>query len=140
MKQIFAAFVAIWYLVSVMGLDIHADVEHGHIHVVPAFMAQSCEMIHPSEHCHETEGCNCCHHDGCDEDEDCCTDDFESVSITGTDPGCQHMQQLQTATAITVFIPFSEKSAAPDLYRRVTAKGPPLAPPDISVLNCVFRA
>lgn len=122
-----------------MGLDIHHDAEHGRTYVVPALMAQSCEMIHPHQHCHDTED-HCCGEDGCEEDEDCCTDDFESVSITGTDPGSQVLQHFQIQTAYTVCIQKNIKASAPDYIRPVNAKGPPLVPLDISVLNCVMRA
>lgn len=143
-KKIAAFAILMWYLVSLVGLDIHRDIEHGHIYVVPAWMAQSCETIHPHVHCHDCDGCHegeeCCHTDGCEEDEDCCTDDFESVTITGTDSDSQSVKHFLTQTALTVLVPNSIGSALPRFTKRVIAKGPPQVPLDISVRNCVIRA
>ena len=136
-----SVIVMICYLAAIMGLDIHHDAEHGKTYVMPALLAQSCEMIHPHEHCHDSEAaCCCCCDSGCEEDEDCCTDDFESVSITGTDSGSQVFQHFQPLTGHTVFTPVVTKAYSTVSNRSANAAGPPPESRDISVRNCVMRA
>lgn len=60
------------YLVSVSGIDVHFDVEHGRTYVVSGFFASNCESIHPHSHCSGSD-------EDCLEDEECCSDDLRAV-------------------------------------------------------------
>ena len=71
-----AVLLVVWYVLSVSGLDVHDDREHGHTYVVCSASGCDCEHIHPEAHCHD----HAADADGeCLADEECCSDDFEAV-------------------------------------------------------------
>ena len=77
-----ALLLAAWYLLSVAGIDVHRDAEHGETYVVWGLNGCDCERIHPEHHCHDHG-----HAEGaCLDGEDCCTDDFEAVLSVGLGP------------------------------------------------------
>lgn len=73
---------AVWYLLSVTGIDVHRDAEHGETYVVWGLNGCDCERIHPEHLCHDhgpAEG-------ACLDGEDCCSDSFEAVLSVGSGP------------------------------------------------------
>ena len=116
-----ALLLAVWYLLSVAGIDIHRDHEHGRTYVVWSVAGCDCESIHPEHHCHD-----CAHAGGlCTEDEDCCSDDFEAVlSLSGADDGSRpdlSAPEFPVPTALaavpagrpTVILPFNGNVSPP---------------------------
>ena len=70
-----AALLAVWYLLAVTGLDVHADSEHGRTYVVSSVSGGDCEHIHPEYHCHDGEASE----GECLAGEECCSDVFSAV-------------------------------------------------------------
>lgn len=71
---------SVWYLLCVCGIDIHSDVEHGQVFVVPGIIGCDCDLIHPGQHCFDTAD------DGdCLDGEECCSDFFSAVLAQGED-------------------------------------------------------
>ena len=88
--RLVSALLAVWYMVAVVGIDIHHDGHENHTYVVPLLVGTSCSVIHPGV------DCSCHHHhhhhDICCENEaegpqwdDCCTNEVEVVSLSGED-------------------------------------------------------
>ena len=103
-----AVMLATWYLLSVVGLDVHQDREHGATYVVCGLTGGNCEAIHPEHHCHD------CDHDhdadgACMDDEDCCSDDFEAVLSVGGAPDAP----VVPAAAVSALALLPAASAAP---------------------------
>ena len=70
------------YLLSVNGIDVHFDLEHGRTYVVSGFFASDCESIHPHSHCSDSEA-------DCLDDEECCSDDLRAVLSQSDGSDCQ---------------------------------------------------
>lgn len=68
---------ALSYMVAVGGLDVHADHESGRVFVRLLSMGIACEDIHPDSPCHHH------HTEGCEDQEDCCSDDILVLSMPG---------------------------------------------------------
>jgi len=88
LTKILCPWLTVWYILAVTGIDVHTDSEHGQVYVAPSFLSLDCEHLHPHDHCHDLD-CNCeenhmhCVHPGCEEDEECCHDDFLYVLAQG---------------------------------------------------------
>ena len=84
--RLMAVVTAIMYVAAIVGFDIHSDREHGHIYIHSLLSDLSCASIHPDSPCtHHHHDCDCCcgcDDHGCDEDEDCCSDESEQLSVT----------------------------------------------------------
>ena len=138
-RRLLSALILLWYLVSFAGIDVHTDMEHGRTYVVPALLAQSCEMIHPHEHCHDHDGTPA--NDGCDEDEDCCRDDFESVTYTATDSGAPEQTILYAKVLPSFFMTVSSGCAPAESHRGTVRKyGPPPLKQSPIITFCTIRA
>lgn len=92
--KFFAAMLVVWYLVGIIGFDVHTCSGSGRSFAVAFFEGVTCEDIHP-EHCcdpsaccadkHETHSCCCCHCDGMTVSaKSCCSDDYFALEIAGT--------------------------------------------------------
>ena len=137
MRRLQAALFLLWFLISLAGIDIHKDLEHGRTYVVPAVIAQSCEMIHPHQHCHDHD------HDAagtCEEDEDCCSDDFESVTVTATDSeGPDHIF-IASQPLPAIILTATALAASTPMHRMVHKNGPPPGRPSPVISFCAMRA
>lgn len=80
-QGIMTLLLIMWYTLSISGLDVHHDHEHGRTYVVACAFGTSCEKIHPHSHCHDSEA------EACSEDEDCCSDEFHLILSPGEDAG-----------------------------------------------------
>ena len=85
-KALPAVLLAVWYLCSIVGLDIHRDNEHDIVYVVSGIASHECESIHPGSHCHDSKS-----EEACLEDESCCSDDFRAVTTPGESSEVQHV-------------------------------------------------
>ena len=130
-----AVLLAAWYLLSVVGLDVHADREHGRTYVVCSLFGGDCDAIHPDHHCHD-----CGAEEGeCLSGEDCCSDDFEAVLSVGGAPGAP---AVPAATLIGVAV-LPVAPACPVLRRPnhiLKAHAPPPGGGDLLTRICVLRA
>ena len=92
--KIFAALLVVWYLVGIIGFDVHTCSGSGRSFVVAFFEEMTCEEIHPEHSCdpaaccadeHETHSCCCHHHDGVSVSaKSCCSNDYLALEIAGT--------------------------------------------------------
>lgn len=120
-----------WYLMSVVGFDIHTDHHDDCTYVVSLLSDLSCEKIHPEDEC----ACGHCGHDGCDDCDDC-EDESDCLKITGT-AGSSHLSLCALAVAVCeVNVP--EHIVAPAVSAPV--ERPFRSPPRV-LLNslCVLR-
>ena len=129
-----AALLACWYLLSVIGLDVHQDKEHGRTYVVCGITGGDCEAIHPHVHCHDADA-----EGECLSDEECCSDDFEAVLAVG---GTQEAPVLPVVSSFVLTLPV----AVADLpalfsFRDVLRlHSPPPGGGDLLSRICVLRA
>ena len=147
-----AVLLAAWYLLSVVGLNVHADREHGRTYVVCSLSGGDCEAIHPEHHCHDhacaghdCESAACrpddpAHAEGeCEAGEDCCSDDFEAVLSVGGTPDAPTVP----ATNNTVVAVLPTATLCPVLRRPnhiLKAHAPPPGGGDLLKHICVLRA
>ena len=90
MKNVFtyfvAAFMLVWYSLSVIGFDVHTCNGSGETYIATLASGFSCEDIHPE---HQKAVCGCCHSgepENCASYGDvnpCCTDDYLMIHLTG---------------------------------------------------------
>lgn len=130
-----AVLLALWYLLSVVGLDVHRDLEHGRTYVVCGLTGGDCEAIHPEHHCHD-----CDDSEGeCLSGEDCCSDDFEAVLSVG---GAPDAPAVPASTLIGVAV-LPVAPACPVLRcpnHILKAHAPPPGGGDLLKHICVLRA
>lgn len=103
--KICAVLLVIWYCMSIIGFDVHTCKGSGRTFVATFAEGMTCADIHPEHHCgeschghssccHHISSCchdeaSCCSHDSdCSHDEsfspqDCCTDSYQSILLTG---------------------------------------------------------
>lgn len=124
----------LWYTLSITGLDVHHDHEHGKTYVVACVFGSSCERIHPHSHCHDGEG------EACTEDEECCSDEFHLILSQGEDAG-DSVLHISTASDNMDFIP--PVTACTISFQGCVRHYPlPAPPPDISDIltrACILR-
>lgn len=75
--RLVSVLTVLFYSVAVCGLDVHADHESGRVFVRILSMGIACEDIHPDSPCHHH------HAEGCEDEEDCCSDDILVLSMAG---------------------------------------------------------
>lgn len=119
------------YLLSVNGIDVHFDLEHGRTYVVCGFFASDCESIHPHSHCSDSE-------EDCLKDEACCSDDLRTVlsQSDGSDG------QPEIPAPASRFVAVCHPVAAPAVSRPVRVarfQRPPPDPADACFRFCVLR-
>lgn len=133
MQGVLAMLLIIWYTLSITGLDVHHDYEHGKTYIVACAFGTSCERIHPHSHCHDGEG------DACMEDEDCCSDEFHLILSQGEDAG-DSVLHISTAFHIE-FIP-KANTLSTNNFKQDIVPFHPAPPPDIpDILSeiCILR-
>lgn len=119
-------FLCCWYLVSIVGLDIHTDHHDNRTYVVSLLSGISCENIHPEDHC----ACQDCTHDND------CEDESDFLTVTGTAGSLQPVNFVPAATVCP--------APVPDIQRLPEAPVPagcPFKSPPRVLLNslCVLR-
>lgn len=77
--KICTVVLVIWYLMSIIGFGVHTCSGDGHSFVTTFVTGSECADIHPEHHCDEHDH-GCCHSE---KEDDCCTDDFHVLSVTG---------------------------------------------------------
>lgn len=105
--KIFAALLVVWYLVGIIGFDMHTCNGSGRSFVVAFFEGMTCEDIHPEHACSPSSCCanehshGCCghahgeaaagNHDDCQHCEgisitaaSCCSNDYMALDVAGT--------------------------------------------------------
>lgn len=119
-------FLCCWYLVSIVGLDIHTDHHDNRTYVVSLLSGISCENIHPEDEC----GCEDCDHDDCEDESDC-------LAITGSGNSLQQSVPVPAVMICEAIIPESSVSAP---VVSAPLERPFRSPPRV-VLNslCVLR-
>lgn len=131
-----AVLLAAWYLLSVVGLDVHQDREHGATYVVCGLSGGNCEVIHPEHHCHD------CDHDAdgaCMDGEDCCSDDFEAVLSVGGAPDAP-VVPAATVGALALLPGASAAPVASPCRIILRLHAPPPGGGDLLSRICVLRA
>ena len=95
-----SVLLAVWYLFTIVGFDIHRCSDNGEVYIEPLFAGISCETIHPDTPCHHA--CNArCNHCGCEEGEDCCSDEIKVVNISGIEIPHISIPEIIVVTAAT---------------------------------------
>ena len=129
-----AALLACWYLLSVVGLDVHQDREHGRTYVVCGIAGGDCEVIHPHVHCRDADA-----EGECRSDEEGCSDNFEAVPAVG---GTQEAPTLPVVSSFALTFPVAVADL-PTLssFRDVLhLHSPPPGGGDLLSRICVLRA
>ena len=131
-----ALLLAVWYLLSVTGLDVHRDYEHGRTYVVSGITGCDCEHIHPHTHCHDT-----AYEGTCIEDEECCSDDFEAV-LSLSDGGGHLRAELPLPVSPLPALLCPHTLPVTALFAPVFRTGPPPPLPRSGRLSlfCTLRA
>ena len=130
-----ALLLAAWYLLSVAGIDVHRDAEHGETYVVWGLTGCDCERIHPEHHCHDHG-----HAEGaCLDGEDCCTDDFEAVLSVGGAPDAPVIPAA-SLTALALPPTAADLPAPLSFCAPHRLHAPPPGGGDLLLRICVLRA
>ena len=134
----------LWYVISLVGFDIHRCGDDGHTYVALLTSDISCSSLHPQTPCHHhgEACCGCCcedHHDGCDEEEDCCSDEIERILLSGDGSDISISVPIPVFTCISITsactrgVPPGGRSHVWDV-----SADPPLSQVDLSEL-CILR-
>ena len=81
-----AAFMLVWYSLSVIGFDVHTCNGSGETYIATLASGFSCDDIHPE---HQESACGCCHSEergnevSCCDINPCCTDSYLMILLTG---------------------------------------------------------
>ena len=91
-----AAFMVLWYSLSVIGFDVHTCNGSGKTFIATVISGTGCDDIHPE---HDAPCCSCCQcEDEADSDElrtkPCCSDDWQMIVLTGLRSDDDKSQQL----------------------------------------------
>ena len=83
--KICSVLLVFWYLMSVIGFNVHTCSGESHSFVTTFIDGVTCADIHPEHHCgsdhhHSDESEDCC---GSEERSDCCSDEFQVLAVTG---------------------------------------------------------
>jgi len=84
LRRQFISFVAslllsVWYLMAVVGFDVHYDHHDEEVFIVSLLCRTDCESIHPLDECHCID-----HHLGqCHSDDEDCENEISILSLTG---------------------------------------------------------
>lgn len=135
LSAVSAVLVSVWYLVSVAGLDVHRDNEHGRTYVVAGWAGGDCEAIHPEHHCHD----HGCAEGKCLSDEDCCSDDFEAVLAVGGATDAPSVPDLP-AVSLPILLSGTDAPAVAPCHEPFRPHSPPPGGGDLLSRICVLRA
>lgn len=91
--KVVAVLLAVWYLMSIVGFDVHTCNGSGRSFIASFVEGMTCEDIHPEHVCDPSACCadshddhSCCGH--CDgtafEAKSCCSNDYQVLQLTGT--------------------------------------------------------
>lgn len=126
--KVFSCLMALWYLVSVVGLNVHTCSGTGEVFVKSLVAGTSCEMIHPSHGCHSEDACCCCceHEQAHDAEEglsqkDCCDNEAVMLVHNGcTEDSILLSQLMAQALDMNCIAPeiFALQSPAKDFIQR----------------------
>ena len=99
LTYIIAPFMSVWYLLSIIGFDVHTCNQSGEVYVATAANGMVCEMHHHGfeeqhhDHAdpHHVHSESCCHFHGQEEhigdvqlySHECCSDNFHVICLTG---------------------------------------------------------
>lgn len=91
-----SAVMALWYLVGIMGFDVHSCTVTGDVFVQPVLAGMTCDDVHPDHDCAGHGSCcghshSCCHSHGQksettlsdDSSLECCTNEIEVLDVSG---------------------------------------------------------
>lgn len=141
LKSIAAFFVALWYLFATVGFDIHRSSDSGDAYIVPLLQDISCGSIHPEAPCCHEHHEDCDGHDGCDDDEDCCSDTLERLSSVCDVSSSTQAPAPLALQACTVPLTGDRTAFCADTRACFTELPPRAGPPDsVHLLFCVFRS
>ncbi len=99
--KILAVALTVWYMMSIIGFDVHTCSDSGRSFITTFIEGLACEDIHPEHSCDETAYCTEEHHECCPghaEDhsdcpfcdgvslvaKSCCSNDYQVLALTGT--------------------------------------------------------
>lgn len=136
-----ALLLSVLYFVAITGFDVHSCSDDGHVYVGFLVNGISCANLHPGTPCHHHGSCSCCEcgEGGCEEGEDCCYDDIQRITLTGSG---DDVTQLQASPAlffmavINTPVPSASAGIATPSVDGVLRSPPP---PDLSLL-CMLKA
>lgn len=137
LTKVLAAVTILFYVAATVGFDIHTDSEHGRTYIHSLLSDLSCESIHPDTPCcHHHDGECGCEDRGCEDDEDCCSDDSEQLDAPGL---VSHHAFINTDFTVIPATPSMEP--APAICRKANSnadicKGPPRS---LLSKNCILR-
>jgi len=130
-RSVSAALLALWYMISVVGFDVHHDNHDHHFYVVSLIGGISCENVHPEDEC------SCCHHNhenaGHHDD---CTDEIHMISLTGTNG---HMDFDFTPLCCELFQSVQSQMEKPGIFYGEYALAVSFPPQDILTSLCILR-
>ena len=113
MKKIFmkyfAAVLALWYLLGVMGFTVHSCQTTGETFVISLLSGVSCEDVHPGDDCCEDGGCSCGHTQK-GESTDCCSNEIEILDLPTVQSSSEN-NGLQDVDLQPVSMPCTEVSS-----------------------------
>ena len=116
----------LWYMIAVVGINIHTCATSGLTYVSPLPFGMSCSEIHHDIHC-------CDHHDGC------CSNDVHKLQLSGSDDTrTTNGFSMQIAVNLTQTIiqkPVIDKSDIRHIYAPVRL----LIQSDITQLYAIWR-
>ena len=121
MKKVFTSItvvlLGVWYLLSVIGFDVHTCNASGEIYIATVAGGFSCDDIHPDGHKqthHEHSCCKCCQSHQGDSDKlktkPCCTDDYQVILLTGVRSAQDAEDSYQQTLVETINIAESDYS------------------------------
>lgn len=121
-----------WYLVAIVGLDVHTDHHDGEVFVVSLLGPTDCESLHPDDQCHCFEH----HHGECHDDDEDCENEICWISLTGDgfESACDFTPALVSLEVIDTPVPDFVNSD-----NSYSSNGPD-DPPRVRLANlCVLR-
>ena len=155
MKKVFTSIAAVlfglWYLLSVIGFDVHTCTSSGRTFIATVASGFSCEDIHPSQHVHDSchSGCACRHQEPEKSESDsalgmksCCSDDFQMILLTGT-PVSENDNLIEVFAGQFVILADSMEADRPFGLPETSVFHKPRSwiglPPDMQASYCIWR-
>ena len=143
-----AAFMLVWYSLSVIGFDVHTCSDSGETYIATVLSGTACDDIHPE---HDEPACSCCHHKCASkehskeqEDKDglrtrpCCTDDWQMIYLTGVRSDDDREEVINPISQLFAFV----DCTLPDVNANLNFMGNPFRdfnkprPKPVTVRTC----